>query len=336
MALRERFRTAVRSTDSVDALRIEIEDSNGSRGVGYATATPAITGDTLDGMERFVHDVALAHLMGRTINSELFGHLNTLTPSSSSGTAGIDMALHALDAPDRASQPATVTTSVTVSAGETDDMVRNALLRIADGFSFIKVKLGVDPDGDATRLQQIVAAVDGRAQVWVDANQGWTLHQTLTIMEAAFLYGVGPTMLEQPVRADAFDDLAFIARRLPIPVTADESAKTLHDIDRIAAGGSVQAINIKLMKFGGLTGASAAARRAQAHGLTVLVGSMMEHPDSVASAVRFASDLPANMTLALGGGTFTDDTGNVVHDLDAAWWMAAPDPCRYEAGRVRV
>jgi L-Ala-D/L-Glu epimerase len=264
------------------------------------------------------------------------------------------MALHALRAPDGASMAASATTSVTVSAGETDAMVHATRLRIDDGFSFIKVKLGVDPDGDAIRLRRIVAAVEGRARVWVDANQGWSLLQTLHIMEYALGGRVGPAMLEQPVRSDAFDDLAHIARTIPIPVTADESARSLADIDRIAQGGAVRAINIKLMKFGGLTGAAAAARRARDHGLIVLVGSMMEHPASVAAAVRFAHGLdvgatgnsethhaatrarPDTMATALGIGTFTDDTGNVVHDLDAAWWMAAPDPCRYDAGRVSV
>ena len=315
-------------------MRVEVCDTDGTTGVGYATQTPAITGDTLDGMERFVYGLASRRLLGRVIGPTLFGDLAHLAAVSPSATAAIDMALHQLHAPDHHASVATVTTSVTVSAGDTDAMVHAARRRIAEGFGHIKVKLGVDPDGDLVRLRRIVEAVDGQAHVWVDANQGWTLGQTLAIIETALARGVGPSMLEQPVRANAFDDLDRIARAIPIPVTADESARSLADIDRLADGGAVCAVNIKLMKFGGLTGSAAAAERARSHGMTVLIGSMMEHPHSVAAAVRFAYELERNRPTGLGGGTFTDDTGNVVHDLDAAWWTTVSDPCRYDAGRV--
>jgi L-alanine-DL-glutamate epimerase-like enolase superfamily enzyme len=53
--------------------------------------------------------------------------------------------------------------------------------------------------------------------------------------------------------------------------------------------------------------------------LGVLVGSMMEHPHSVAAAVRLAAEQP-----------------EPVHDLDAGWWAADTTPLTYEDGVVRV
>ena len=67
-----------------------------------------------------------------------------------------------------------------------------------------------------------------------------------------------------------------------------------------------------------VAGTGQAVEKARAAGLGVLVGSMMEHPHSVAAALRFAS--------LLGG----------VHDLDAGWWARDTSPLRYRDGIVSV
>jgi L-Ala-D/L-Glu epimerase len=324
LALRERFTTAVRSADAIEALAIEIHTDDGRSGVGMATATPAITGDTVSSMERFVHSVVRPLIVGRTVDEELLVAVTALTPTSPSGTAGVDMALLELvDDPTDARPMVSVVTSITVSAGSAEAMARAALARVEAGFTVVKIKLGVDPPGDLARLTSVFRAIEGRARLWVDANQGWTVDETLRFVDQALAAGVAPEMLEQPVSREAIDDLGAIARHIPVPVVADESARSVADIGRIATTGGVRGVNIKLMKFGGPTGARIAVEAARHHGLSVLVGSMMEHPRSVAAAVRFAASLPAEPVGA-------------VHDLDAAWWMLDATPCRYEFGRVAV
>jgi L-Ala-D/L-Glu epimerase len=310
LPLRETFRTAVRETDSVEALRVTLRTDDGQVGVGYGTATPAITGDTLSSMDKHIESLGGKILIGRSVADELFVELSGLTKLSPSGTAAIDMAVHSLGtAPTSGIR---VQTSVTISAGSIKEMVGAAVKRVEAGFTILKLKLGADPDGDLGRLMAITDMVDGRATIWVDANQGWTREETFSIMDRALHRNCAPEMLEQPVRASAVHDLAEIAKRLPMPITADESVKTIADIEQIASRGGVDAVNIKLMKFGGLTGAAAAVKRAHELGLSVLIGSMMEHPASVAAAVRFASSLPEQ-----------------IHDLDAAWWFADTSPLTY-------
>ncbi len=322
MALRERFATAVRSADHIDVLRIELRTSDGGVGIGMATATPAITGDTILSMRVFVDEVVRPALLAQPIDESLFTTVATFVDVSPSGTAGVDMALHQLTTMPE--PHCDVATSITVSADSAEAMTAAALDRIDAGFSVLKLKLGVDPAGDLQRLSRVVRAVEGRAQVWVDANQGWSFDETMAIIDAAVAIGVAPQMLEQPVSALAFTELSAIAGRVPMPVTADESARSVDDIRRIVDVGSIAAINIKLMKFGGPTGARSAVDAAREGGLDVLVGSMMEHPESVAAAVRFAATLAR------------DHPSNAVHDLDAAWWMADPAPCVYQGGRVVV
>ena len=110
IGLHETFRTAIRETDSIAAIRIEIH-AEGRVGVGYATATPAITGDTVERIESFLDDVVAPYLVGRDLVSShpyvlgaqsnaLFGiphrDYEGWTLKCSSATAGVDLALHDL------------------------------------------------------------------------------------------------------------------------------------------------------------------------------------------------------------------------------------------------
>jgi L-Ala-D/L-Glu epimerase len=328
--LREVFRTAIRSTDRVDALVVTVRDSGSGcmSGVGYATATPAITGDTLDSMEEFLN--RRAGWLG-SIPLTLQGitdarrKLAELSGDSPSGAAGLDLALANLahNISGRVSAPVSVATSVTLSAGTATEMAESARHRIGQGFQTIKGKLGVDPANDIERLQvvdRMRADFNPSVSLWVDANQGWTVNETLRFLDDVVARGIKLDRLEQPTPAADFEALATIRTRtieLGIPLVADESAKTIADIDRLAALGAADMINVKVMKFGGLIGSGLAIERSRARGFGVLVGSMMEHPHSVAAAVRLAAA-----------------QSEPVHDLDAGWWALDTTPLHYESGRV--
>jgi L-Ala-D/L-Glu epimerase len=325
LPLRETFRTAVRETDSVEAVQVIIWSGAEMMGVGYGTATPAITGDTIESITRFVTERATPLLVGRELDDRLRADLQRMVRDSSSGVAAVDLALD--DLRYRRIQPDlhSVCTSITISAGTTDEMVSAAIRRIDLGFRIFKLKLGADPSGDAERLRVVTETLrsHGCETIWVDANQGWTERETMSIMDAAERDGVLPGMLEQPVAAGSLRQLSRIGERLSLPVFADESARHLGDIDRIADLGGVTGINVKFMKFGGPTGSRAAVTRAYQHGMRVLVGSMLEHPASVAAAVRFAA-------------TQTDGSRDLVHDLDAGWWFVDAPQTTYRNSYVHV
>ncbi len=328
--LRETFKTAIRETDRVDALRIEIALDTGEVGLGYATATPAITGDTLESMEAFLDSTMNPAVIGRTFPSTAaaFELISAHTSVSPSGTAGVDLALQHLvlqgvfDGQIANAGFTKVQTSVTISAGTKDEMVATAMRRLSLGFHVIKCKLGAEPDGDADRLIAVaraIADIDPTVLLWVDANQGWTTAQTLRIVELAERAEVVLDRLEQPTVAHDIEALAAIRSEISMPLVADESAKTLADIDRIAAHGAADVINVKFMKFGGQTGSAVAVARAYELGMGVLLGSMMEHPHSVAAAVRFAATLK-----------------EPIHDLDAGWWAMNTSPLIYADGFVSL
>ena len=92
-------------------------------------------------------------------------------------------------------------------------------------------------------------------------------------------------MIEQPLPAG--DDEALRGCHRAVPVCADESVHTVADLPRLA--GLYDAVNVKLDKAGGLTGAIALVREARQRHLKVMIGSMVATSLAVAPAMLLAS-----------------------------------------------
>jgi L-alanine-DL-glutamate epimerase-like enolase superfamily enzyme len=145
----------------------------------------------------------------------------------------------------------------------------------------LKLKLG--GDGDAERLRAVRRARPD-ARLIADANEAWTPELLPELMAAAAEAGV--EVVEQPLPAGADAALAGIERR--VPVCADESLHTRADLAGLA--GRYDAVNIKLDKAGGLTGALALAAAARAAGLRIMVGCMVATSLAMAPALLVAQD----------------------------------------------
>ncbi|HJR51918.1 MAG TPA: dipeptide epimerase [Gemmatimonadales bacterium] len=154
-----------------------------------------------------------------------------------------------------------------------------AKVREAGQYPILKIKLGTDRDVEI--LRTIRDATD--REIRVDANCGWTLKQTVRMLPVLEEFGV--TVLEQPLPPDQLDGLAEIRRRADIPVIADESCEIAAHIPPLV--GKVDGINIKLAKCGSLREAIRMIAIARAHGMTVMVGCMIESSIGITAAAHF-------------------------------------------------
>lgn len=130
----------------------------------------------------------------------------------------------------------------------------------------IKLKLLGDGD-DAARVRAVRGA---RADVWigVDANQGFTTETFADLLPA--LIEARVELVEQPFKIG--EEHLLDGFKSPIPLAADESVRSLDDLDALV--GRFDVVNIKLDKCGGLTEALLMADRAHQLGLRVMVGNM--------------------------------------------------------------
>jgi L-Ala-D/L-Glu epimerase len=172
-----------------------------------------------------------------------------------------------------------VLTAYTLSLDAPHEMAAKALAVAA--YPLLKLKLGAD--GDAERLRAVRAARPD-ARLIADANEGWSPDSLAGLMAVCAETGV--ELVEQPLPAGEDAMLAGIARR--VPVCADESAYPGAGLAALA--GRYDAVNIKLDKAGGLTGALAAAGEARRLGLKIMVGCMVSTSLAMAPALILAQD----------------------------------------------
>ena len=152
-------------------------------------------------------------------------------------------------------------TAFTIGLDTPDRMAEVAAAHRA--WPLLRLELG--GDGDVERVQAVRHAVPA-SRLIVDACEGWTEAQLRAFMPA--LVDCRVELIEQPLPAGADDALVGVEHA--IPLCADESCRTVAELDRVE--GQYQAITIKLDKAGGLTAALALAAAAKQRGLRIMVG----------------------------------------------------------------
>ena len=296
--LKTPFKTALRTVEAVEDVVVMIRTDTGHVGYGEAPATAVITGDTHGSIIEAIRKVIGPRIIGQEI-----ANLNRITrlvqgamENNFSAKAAVEIALYDLwgqlyDAPLYkllGGGDPVVTTDITISVDYIDKMVADSVAAVDRGFASLKIKVGKDMGVDIERVKAIHAAVEGRALLRLDANQGWTAKQAVTAMHALEDAGVHLELLEQPVRAKDLDGLKYVTDRVHTPVMADESVFGPAEVIELIRRRAADIINIKLMKTGGLSNAIRIADIASLYGVECMIGCMIESSISVAAAVHLA------------------------------------------------
>ena len=296
--LKTPFKTALRTVETVEDIVVSIHTDSGHVGYGEAPATAVITGDTHGSIISAINKFIAPRLIGEDI-----ANLNRITrmvqgalERNTSAKAAVEIAVYDLWAQLYGAplykvlgggEPV-ITTDITISVDHIDKMVADSLSAVDRGFESLKIKVGKDIGVDIERVKAIYAAVEGRALLRLDANQGWTAKQAVYAMQSLEDAGVRLELLEQPVKAQDMDGLKYVTDRVHTPVMADESVfGPLQVIDLIKAR-AADIINIKLMKTGGISNAIRIADIAALYGVECMIGCMLETSISVAAAVHVA------------------------------------------------
>jgi len=160
-----------------------------------------------------------------------------------------------------------------------------------EGFDSIKIKIGDPPADAAARVRAVADAVGDEASIRVDANQGYTADVAVPLF-SELEQDVDLLVVEQPVGREDRGGLASVTAALNTPVLADESVFSPEDAFSIAANRRADALNIKLMKAGGLRPALRIGSVAAAANYRVAVGSMIELGVGTAAGAHLAASLP--------------------------------------------
>ncbi len=198
---------------------------------------------------------------------------------------------------------APIDTDITIPILAPERMATLAREWWARGFRSLKIKVGRDVNADLRALSAMVQAVP-QAKFRPDANAGLSVSEALTFVREAKALNAHLELFEQPCKTAA--ELKELADQWDLPVIADESAKSLAEVDALLSSKSCDGINLKVAKFGSLLKAREAGLMAQKAGLKVMVGGMVESRLGMTAATHLAASL-----------------GHVDYaDLDTAWLLA--------------
>ena len=184
-------------------------------------------------------------------------------------------------------------TSFTIGLDEPSVMAEKVLQ--AEEYPILKVKLGTPRDIEI--LQTLRDTTD--KPIYVDANTAWTPNEAVQKIREFANYGV--ELIEQPTKPDDLAGLKHIREHSELPIIADESVKRASDVPALV--GSVDGINIKLVKCGGLLEALRMIHTARAHGLLVMIGCMIESSLGITAAAHLTplvdyADLDGNLLIS--------------------------------------
>ena len=296
------FVTAARRTEAVEYVVVEVELSGGAVGQGSAAETVAVTGESAASIAAALEGPLRSAVEGVTDSlTGLAGRAARALDGATSAKAALEVALHDAWARE-AGLPLVellggrlgdgLMNDMTVSLEDPEVMADHAREAVAAGAQILKIKLGNDVELDRERLAAVVDAAP-EARLRLDANQGWSPEEAITILTALTADGLPIELVEQPVPAANIEGLARVSAAVELPIMADEAVWSADDARRLLEAGACDLLNIKLAKTGGLREAIAIADLAREAGIECMLGSMMEPRISITAAAHLAIAHPA-------------------------------------------
>lgn len=134
----------------------------------------------------------------------------------------------------------------------------------ADGFRYVKMKVGRDPARDVSRVRTARKAIGDEVELFVDANGALSRKQALFFAEAFAPEGV--TWFEEPVSSDDLEGLRLLRDRAParIDITAGEYGYDSFYFRRMLEAQAVDVLQADATRCCGITGFLKAAALCEA------------------------------------------------------------------------
>jgi L-alanine-DL-glutamate epimerase-like enolase superfamily enzyme len=202
----------------------------------------------------------------------------------------------------------------------------------------VKIKIaesdGKDEARDLHRMALARRTIGPHAELFVDANGGYTAKQAIRVARAAAQLDI--TWMEEPVSSDDLAGLAAVRTAIDADVAAGEYGTDVGYFERMCAANAVDCLQVDATRAGGYTAWLQAAAVAQGHGMQVsghcapnlhapVAASTvnLRHLEWFHDHVRIESVL-FDGALDPSGGTITPDRARTGHGLELN--PAAADP----------
>ena len=277
-------------TNAFKVVLVELEDENGVVGLGEAAPSVRYQEST-DSSLAFLEQVPADKLSFADVDGSM-KYVEALAPKNFAAKGALNIAL--LDGAARlAGKPiydflglgfheGQHVTSFSIGI-DTPEAIRQKVSE-AEPYPILKLKLGGPDDRQTLAALREIAP---RKTVRVDGNEAWNTKEE-ALQKLEWLAADGHVeFVEQPMPAATRpNDLVWLKERSPLPIMADESYLSATDIAPCAE--RYHAVNVKLVKTGGISRAFEALQAARTAGLKTMIGCMIESSILITAAAHLA------------------------------------------------
>jgi len=282
-------------------LLVKIHTTDGIVGLGEVSCTPRWSGEDDVTAAHFIHHYMAPLLEGEdpTRIEPLALKLEHAVARNYFTKAALEMALwdilgkaagkpvyQLLGGPVREA----VTTKWSVSGVEPGPAADIASWAVDRGFRTLKVKVGIEPDADVSRVRAVRKAVGPDVRLGVDANGGWRSDAALQVIRR--FYDDHLYFVEQPVPPSDIFGMADVRRQIHVPVIADESVFSAGDAAALIRAEAADVFSVYVGKAGGIAAARRIVAMAEAAGVACTVGSNLEMGVGSAAMIHLALATP--------------------------------------------
>jgi L-alanine-DL-glutamate epimerase-like enolase superfamily enzyme len=175
-----------------------------------------------------------------------------------------------------------------VGFGTPEEAVEDALgVRERFGITAFKVKVGRSPWSiDVDTVRALRDALGPDAELYLDANRGWTPDEATSAIRA--MDGLGIAFVEEPCPVDAVLGRRRVVDQAGVTIVGDESCTRLGEVARHLIDGASTAISIKIARTG-FTESTRILGLCEGLGATVFIGNQVDGMLGSLAAVTFGA-----------------------------------------------
>lgn len=169
-----------------------------------------------------------------------------------------------------------------------EDMAQEARTFADQGFAGYKIKVGHDNWRlDVERVEYLLSAVGNRINVMIDANQAWSVQDS--IARGRVFAELGVVWFEEPVSVHDVEGSARVAAALTIPLASGETVFTRHGFRPMIEQRAADVLMINVVRCGGPSEFLYVAAQAEAANLPVSSHTLTEISAHLMAAIPNAT-----------------------------------------------
>jgi muconate cycloisomerase len=164
-----------------------------------------------------------------------------------------------------------------------DPMLMKGLVRsyFKKGYRTFRLKLGKSPEQDLEIVSAIRRTFSNKIAIRIDFNQAYTPSKAIQVLKLLEPFNID--FAEQPVAANDYLGMAYVQKKVSIPLMSHEGFFSLKDLVTLTKLDAIRVVGLNSERPGGVTKAKMALNYAKMNGLEVV---LHNQPLGIASAMH--------------------------------------------------